>query len=201
MQLIVKTITGEDATVEAEESDTVETVKVKLLQQKGLHLNEDRLIYVEKSTDEGRAVYSVWNINKNEIIDPSVEQNLVFNDHAPTATTKISLTGDSMPYRSGNSGVVKNKNIKIGWLKKRSDWLMQWRDRYVVLQGNVLSFAQSETANAHGKITIADVNLIVSGTTRTIVVTGNDKKQFHFQASTLEEEESWISVIRNCISR
>lgn len=199
MKLIVKTVTGDDAIVEAVESDTVETVKIKLLRDQGLHLNEERLIYVEKLTDEGRPVYSVWNLNKSDLIDPSVEQNLLFNDNSPAATTKISMGNDSIPSRSGNnnSGMIKNKTLKVGWLKKRSDWLMQWRDRYIVLQGNVLSFAKSESAQPHGKIECVEVNLVVNSNCRTIIVTDKTKKKYLLQANSSDEEESWMKAIQN----
>ena len=198
MKLIVKTITGDDATIEAEDGDTVETIKTKLLREQGLQLNEERLIYVEKNTDEGRPVYAVWNLNKADLIDSSTEQNLLFNDNS-AATTKISMLNESIPNRSGNSGTIKNKNIKIGWLKKRSEWLRQWRDRYFVLQGNILSFAQSENAQPHGKLECADVSVVTNGSTRMIVVSDKTKKQLFIQASSLEEEESWIKAIQNSL--
>lgn len=195
MKLIVKTVTGDDASIEADESDTVATIKQKLLREQNLQLNEERLIYIEKNTEEGRPVYAVWNLDKMELIDPSIEQNLLFTDNS-AATTKISMLNESIPSRSKGGNNNNKNNIKTGWLLKRSDWLKQWRNRYFTLQDNILLFANSETSKPHGKIECADVNIIIAGSVRTIVVSDKTKKQIFMQASSPVEEESWIKAIK-----
>jgi ubiquitin len=61
MQLMVKTLDGKTVTVEAEEEDTIEDIKNKIMEKEGVPVDQQRLIFGGKQleSDKTRADYDV----------------------------------------------------------------------------------------------------------------------------------------------
>ena len=53
MQIFVKTLTGKTLTLDVEPFDTIEIVKVKIMDKEGIQPNEQRLIYGDKQIEDG----------------------------------------------------------------------------------------------------------------------------------------------------
>lgn len=67
MQIFVKTLTGENITIEVESSDTIETVKGKISDKEGYLINEQKLIFSGVELKEGRTLAD-YNISGDSTI-------------------------------------------------------------------------------------------------------------------------------------
>lgn len=135
----------------------------------------------------------------------SSSENASSSSSSSTAYASASASSASHADRSSdiNQSQSDGEILFSGYLTKRSQWLKEWRKRYVVLRQKKIYFMKSPTEQPHDQVNVNEIISIRSADDKTgkqhsFEITTSEASYFLF-AETDKEKDSWIGAIGRAI--
>ena len=102
MQIFVKTLSGEQITLDVEPTDRIEDVKGKIYRKNGIHPDNQKLIFAGKTLEDGRTLQDYY-IQKN------AEIHLVIREYPTVYSINLGVT----PLYAVSGGWNSDKGVKV----------------------------------------------------------------------------------------
>lgn len=114
----------------------------------------------------------------------------------------ISFGLTRQPYVDPQTGLEYDTNHadKEGWLTKQSEWLKDWRERYMILKGSMLFFSKDQQSPPHGFIDLTECISVRLKATNLEFEVASSTVSFSLRAPTKKFLDEWVAAIRGSIS-
>lgn len=102
----------------------------------------------------------------------------------------------SYPLRTRSMNLSRTK--KEGPLKKWTNYMKGWKDRYFVLDQGVLSYCRTRGERMKGQIHIGVAKIIEHRNSRRKIVLDTGTSFLHLKAKSESERDEWLSALKAC---